>query len=314
LLVQASGTAQFVDLVRRFKIKNREAGLLEVAVKEPETSAAADAVRLLLPSPQGSELLKQELAGKNAVSVVKALDAAEKNETVPYLAPIVTNSAAPVVVRKEAIKALADVHQGAVVLLAMAREDKLSPDVKLAASTSLNMARWDDIKKEAQQVLPLPNTGDQHQLPPIPELIKMRGDAAKGAALFRRDTVGCIKCHQVNGEGIDFGPSLSEIGTKLGKDALYESILDPSAGISFGFEAQQLALKNGDEPYGIIVSETGDEVSLKAVNGVVSKYRKSEIANRVQQKTSAMPSGLQQTMSAQELVDLVEYLSGLKKK
>jgi hypothetical protein len=50
------------------------------------------------------------------------------------------------------------------------------------------------------------------------------------------------------------------------------------------------------------------------VNGVVSKYRKSEIANRVQQKTSAMPSGLQQTMSAQELVDLVEYLSGLKKK
>jgi putative heme-binding domain-containing protein len=258
-------------------------------------------------------LIKQELAGPDAIKVVQALGSAEKNETVPYLAPIVTNTACSPALRKEAIKALADVHQGAVLLLALAREEKLPPEVRLATSSSLNMARWDDIRKEAQQVLPLPNAGDQHQLPPIPELVKMQGDAAKGAAVFRRDTIGCIKCHQVNGQGVDFGPNLSEIGTKLGKDAIYESILDPSAGISFGFEAHQLTLKNGDEAYGIIVSETRDEVSLKGVNGVTSKYKKSEIASRIQQKTSAMPAGLPQTMSRQDLVDLVEYLSRLKK-
>jgi putative heme-binding domain-containing protein len=117
----------------------------------------------------------------------------------------------------------------------------------------------------------------------------------------------------VRGEGTDFGPSLSEIGTKLGKDALYESILDPSAGISFGYEAYQLTLKNGDEAYGIIVSETPDELSLKGINGIVTRYKKSDLTNRVKQKLSAMPAGLQQTMSTRELVDLVEYLSTLKK-
>jgi len=49
-------------------------------------------------------------------------------------------------------------------------------------------------------------------------------------------------------------PDLSEIGTKLGKDALLEAILEPSAGISFGFEAFDFALKDGDDAYGLIAA------------------------------------------------------------
>jgi putative heme-binding domain-containing protein len=125
--------------------------------------------------------------------------------------------------------------------------------------------------------------------------------------------VGCIKCHQVNGEGIDFGPSLSEIGTKLGKDALYESILDPSAGISFGFEAWQIELKSGDEAFGLLVSDTADEIAVKSQGGIVTRYKKSEVTKREQQKLSIMPAGLPQAMSVADLVDLVEYLASLKK-
>ena len=141
----------------------------------------------------------------------------------------------------------------------------------------------------------------------------MKGDPAKGAALFRKETIGCFKCHQVNGEGTDFGPALSEIGTKLGKDALYESILDPSAGISFGYEAWQLNLKNGEEAYGLISSETADEISLKTLGGIVTRYKKSDVLSRAKQKLSIMPAGLQQAMSTQDLIDLVEYLSTLRK-
>ena len=139
------------------------------------------------------------------------------------------------------------------------------------------------------------------------------GDAKRGAEVFRRDAVGCSKCHQVNGEGIDFGPNLSEIGTKLGKDALYEAILDPSAGISFGFEAWQIELKSGDEAYGLMVSDTADEIAVKTQGGIVTRYKKSDVAKREQQKLSIMPAGLQQTLSTADLVDLVEYLSSLKK-
>lgn len=73
-------------------------------------------------------------------------------------------------------------------------------------------------------------------------------------------------------------------------------------------------MKDGDEAYGLIVSETADELAIKAVGGVVTRYPKSGIASRTKQKLSIMPSGLQQAMTKQELVDLVEYLASLKKK
>ena len=46
--------------------------------------------------------------------------------------------------------------------------------------------------------------------------------------------------------------------------------------------------------------------------GVVANYNKSEIADRRASTVSAMPSDLQEQMTVDELVDLVEYLSLLK--
>ena len=198
-------------------------------------------------------------------------------------------------------------------LLDLAEENKLPADLSLTASSALNSARWPDIKGRAAKILPPLQGQDTKPLPPIAELVKRKGDPVNGSAVFRRDAVGCIKCHQINGEGIEFGPNLSEIGAKLGKDALYEAILDPSAGISFGFEGWQLTLKNSDDASGLVVNETPDELALKSVGGIVTRYRKSDIASRTQQKVSIMPAGLQQTMSLQELADVVEYLASLKK-
>jgi len=73
-------------------------------------------------------------------------------------------------------------------------------------------------------------------------------------------------------------------------------------------------LKNGDEAAGIITSETADEVAVKTPTGISTHYKKADIAKRTKSSLSMMPSGLQQAMSQQDLVDLVEYLSGLKKK
>ncbi|HVV01617.1 MAG TPA: hypothetical protein VHH88_09665, partial [Verrucomicrobiae bacterium] len=83
--------------------------------------------------------------------------------------------------------------------------------------------------------------------------------------------------------------------------------------ISFGYEGWQLALRDGDEPYGLIVSETPDELTLKTIGGAQTKYAKGDIVSRVKLKLSIMPAGLQQNLSVSELVDLVEYLSSLKR-
>jgi putative heme-binding domain-containing protein len=169
------------------------------------------------------------------------------------------------------------------------------------------------LKAQAAQVLPLPQGRNTAPLLRLQELLKMPGDTQKGAQVFARAEVGCVNCHRVNDKGVDLGPALSEIGAKLGKDGLYEAILDPSAGIAFGYEAWQIDLKSGDEAFGIIVSETADELVLKDAKAIATRIKKSDITKRQQSKTSLMPAGLQQTMSTQDLVDLVEYLSSLKK-
>ena len=90
----------------------------------------------------------------------------------------------------------------------------------------------------------------------------MKGDAAHGKDVFK--TATCVTCHIVNGEGTNFGPELSEIGTKLPKEAIYTSILYPSAGISMGYEGWIISTKDGDDLDGMIASQTADEIVLKA--------------------------------------------------
>jgi putative heme-binding domain-containing protein len=312
LLDQSRGTPQFVDIVRDFNLKGQEAGLLEIAANDPSGPAGIEATRLVLR--RGDKiLLKQSLDSTNALNLIEALGNTGDKEIVSLLQPLLLDTGRPVAVRQQTVRAMAKVQEGAAALIELARTKKLPDDLRSGAGFELRTVRWKDLQTEAGQWLPVPPSAQTHVLPPISELIKMKGDPAKGAAVFRRDTVACFKCHQINGQGTDFGPNLSEIGTKLARNALYESILDPSAGIAFGYEAWQLDFANGDDAFGLIMSQTDDEVVLKAVGGVVTRYKKANIVKCVRQKLSIMPAGLEQTMSLQDLVDLVEYLASLKK-
>jgi len=311
VLEQVRGTSQFVQIVRDFKIKGQGKQLLELVMKNPKEPISVEATRLMLGEGD-VDLIKEALAGTNAASMIGALSNIQEKEIVPLLLPIVTDSTREIGFRKLAVHGLTQVQEGATALLDLAKAQKLPDDLKLTASWELNSVRWPQVKAQAAEVFPPPQGKNSEPLPPISELVKLKGNPVTGAEVFRRGAVGCIKCHQVKGEGTDFGPNLSEIGAKLGKDALYESILDPSAGISFGYEAWQLELKNGENAYGLLVSETEQELALKTIGGIVTHYKKSEIVKREKQKLSIMPSGLQQGMSRQELVDLVEYLTTLK--
>lgn len=306
------GTPQFVELVRDFGIKNQNPALLEIALRNSRTSAGVEAARLIVEN-QDWALLRDSLDSTNALRTIEVLGNTGDNRVVPLLDPVVIDLKRDVSVRKQAVRSLAQIQEGAANLLKLAKEERLPEDLKFTATTELHSVRWPNLKAEAEHLLPLPQGQNAQPLPPMAELMKMKGDPAKGSEVFRRDLVACIKCHQVNAEGIDVGPNLSEIGTKLGKDALYESILDPSAGISFGYEAWQIELKNGDEAFGLIVSETADELTMKAQTGIVTKHKKADVTKREKQKLSIMPAGLQQAMTTQDLVDLVEYLSSLRK-
>jgi putative heme-binding domain-containing protein len=216
-------------------------------------------------------------------------------------------------VHRQAVRSLAQTREGTEALLQLAQDNKLPNDVKFTATTVLNQARWPALKAQAAKLLPLPQGRNTETLPPVNELVRRRADLARGAAVFARPESTCTTCHRVNDKGGEVGPALSEIGDKLAKDAIYEAILDPSASIAFGYDAWQVTLKSGDEIEGIIVSETEEELLIKDAKAIATRLKKADIATRRKLKTSLMPTGLQQTMSTQDLVDLVGYLSSLKK-
>jgi putative heme-binding domain-containing protein len=98
----------------------------------------------------------------------------------------------------------------------------------------------------------------------------------------------------------------------LGKEALYDAIVDPSAGISFGFEAWLLTLRDGDEVLGLISSETEQEILMKMQGGQSLRFRKVDVIRREKQLQSIMPTGLHEGLSAQDFADLLAYLASLK--
>src|SRR5690606_10746158 len=102
-------------------------------------------------------------------------------------------------------------------------------------------------------------------LPPLPVLLKMQGNVERGRVVF--ETTGtCAKCHVVNNKGKEVGPNLSEIGGKLSREAFFESILYPSAGISHNFETWLVLLDSGNTATGILVSQTADTLTLRGAD------------------------------------------------
>ena len=312
LLERTRGTPDYLRLVKHFKLKDQQAGLLDLAIAKPAEEAGVEALRLVLAENQ--PLVAEKLGGedkKAATALAQALGNSGSKETVPLLLPI--DEQAEIALRREAVRGLAKTEPGATALVQIAKEQKLADDLKTTASLALSKVRWENIRTEAAKLLPLPAGQNDQPLPPLAELIKRKGKVESGKRVFASATAACASCHKVNGEGTEVGPDLSEIGTKLAREALYESILDPSAGISFGYEAHQVELKSGEEAYGLIASETADELAIKNNTGVVTRYKKSDLKSRQQMKLSIMPAGLQQAMSVDELVDLIEYLGSLKK-
>ena len=97
------------------------------------------------------------------------------------------------------------------------------------------------------------------------------------------------------------------------RQALYTSIIDPSKSINFGYEGEQITTHNGGIYVGIKTNETADEITLKMAGGLKEIVIKKNIKERIKLKQSLMTPYLYQNMTEQELIDLVEYLTTLKK-
>ena len=65
---------------------------------------------------------------------------------------------------------------------------------------------------------------------------------------------------------------------------------------------------------GALASDGESELGLKVPGGTLVSLKREDIASQTALPVSLMPAGLAATMSQSDLVDLVEYLTTLKKK
>jgi putative membrane-bound dehydrogenase-like protein len=313
VLDRQKGRLEFVELVASFKLRDRANELLALGLHFPDSTLGKEAIQVLTDWGR-TDLFKKVLAAKNAgesQALVKALEPTMwKAKTIAIMEGIMMDTANDIDLRKQAVKCFGGPWESEDRLLLLAKENKIPADLLTTAAGVFQTAWRSTLRNESAKYIKLPGSKEGSPLPPISVLEDKTGDAANGKTVFK---TLCSTCHQVNGEGVNFGPALSEIGSKLSKEALYTSILFPDQGISFGFEGYRIKLKDGSTAFGRIVSETEDKIVVQYMS-TQQTLNKTDVVTKTKLENSIMPSNLQSSMSEQELVDLVEYLGSLKTK
>ena len=311
-LKASKGTLAFTDLVGRFKLQDQNDALLAMALAQPEEEAGVAAVKLLFEF-EATDLVEKAIHSgeeEDALAALTVLGAIGDSTARALSTDVLIDTTQSMNLREVALESMARGWSGENALLELVKSGRLPEDLEPVAANRLFSAYREDIKEEAAKYLDRPAPVNSTELPAIAELATRRGDPAQGEVVYGQL---CSTCHVVNGEGMDFGPALSEIGDKLPKEGLYTAIIHPSEGISFGYEGYIIKLKDGAQVVGYVASETEDEIQVRMAGGITNRYQKSEIESRTELDTSLMPEGLYQAMTEQDLVDLVQYLTTLKK-
>lgn len=137
------------------------------------------------------------------------------------------------------------------------------------------------------------------------------GDASRGRQIFfEKAEVSCVRCHRVGNTGGEVGPKLSAIGTKP-RQYLLEAIVDPNRAIAEGFDTIMVITDEGLSHSGIMKAQDDTTITLLNADGKTIVIEKDSIDEQVPGRSS-MPADIMKQLSARELRDLLEYLSGLK--
>ena len=314
VIKSVKSTPEYIELVRQYQVKTENETLLRLAIDSSNAGIGRDAAGLLLA--QGGGNLAWNVANAKdttqAKALLSALGGVGSKESVDMITTIALTNKYPMAVRKHAASHIGRSWDGEARVLEILKEKKVPQELIPDVVASVSYAWKSSVRTEAQSYLPNSvGTATTKKAPTIAEINALTGDAAKGKAVF---TNTCAVCHQVNAEGNDFGPKLSEIGSKYPKEGLLDAIVHPSQGISFGFEGWTFVMKDKSTLSGVIASKTETDIDLKLPGGNKQHIKTSTVASMKQMKESMMPEGLYSTMSTQDMSNLLAYLSSLKKK
>lgn len=130
-----------------------------------------------------------------------------------------------------------------------------------------------------------------------------------GRRMFQ--VTACYKCHRFAGDGGIVGPELTAVSRRYNARTLLESIIEPSKVVSDQYEASVFVLDSGRTVTGRVVNLNNDRIMVcenMLEPGALTTIPRDEIEETQASKVSMMPAGLINTLSREEVLDLVAYL------
>jgi putative heme-binding domain-containing protein len=160
------------------------------------------------------------------------------------------------------------------------------------------------LQQRAQTIWSAQNASRAEILRKYQSATTLTGDSAKGATVFANT---CALCHFLRGQGHAVGPSLAALADKTPADFL-TAILDPNAAVEPRFIAYNIETKDGRSLNGIVSAETATTLTLVQGGGGQETVLRSDIQEMRASGLSLMPEGLEQSMTPQDLANLIAYL------
>ena len=281
----------------------------------PEKQRKA-AIRLLARSPETAaedikslkSLLELHVPASIQVAVVAHLGTLSTRE-VPDVLLAAWPSYTPAI-RSEVFNVLTTRSEWVTKLLD-AIEDQTVSRADIDAGTKQRMVTYPNkkIKTRAQELLLSATTENREEIMKAYEpALKLKGDLGRGKLVFQKV---CIACHRLDGMGLEIGPNLAAI-TDRKPESLLSAILDPNAAVEGKYSSYVATLKDGRAILGILVSETGANITIQDQANQKHVILRSELVSLTNSGKSLMPDGLEAGIDQQEMADLIAYLAAAK--
>jgi putative heme-binding domain-containing protein len=199
---------------------------------------------------------------------------------------------------------------------------ELTGDTNAAEPTPVGEGRWqaaletwqawyaDQYPDHPRAELPLPPDNSKWQYDELlAHLLSeqaMAASAEKGALVFEK--AQCVKCHRFGSRGESLGPDLTGISKRFMKKEVLTSILFPSHVVSDQYQAKTVITTQGRSYTGIVAAGGQGETVVLTSDGAKVTLEDAQIDQIVPNPNSAMPAGLLDSLTLEEISDLFAYL------